>query len=266
MTHRRSLVPFVPVATSESFLLVRFCSFQSLQQRKLDFRFITKNAVVLPTDPNQSFNKGIPSGTLTRGDLQSRSAWERVYTWAWRGGRWEAASSGVLSEPEVSSSVMDPTASVNPASVWFAGPSIECGSDETTSALAIPGDDGERLDGKGELEVARTRSSVRVTWPEVCMQLSLKHFILQQRALSLYRNFIRASRRQCNKIHGLSSSLYSTPPRADIPDPSARKETIAWVRRDLERCRWLADPVSAPYGVSQISSTLIKLRMCLKKG
>ncbi|KII93484.1 hypothetical protein PLICRDRAFT_393170 [Plicaturopsis crispa FD-325 SS-3] len=51
--------------------------------------------------------------------------------------------------------------------------------------------------------------------------LTLKHFLLKQRVLDLYRYAIRASR--------------------SIPDPSARKETVAWIRVEFERNRHLDD-------------------------
>ncbi|KAH9982533.1 complex 1 protein-domain-containing protein [Lactifluus volemus] len=51
--------------------------------------------------------------------------------------------------------------------------------------------------------------------------LSLRHFILQQRVLNLYRTAIRASRA--------------------IPDPSTRKETISWIRAEFERNKHITD-------------------------
>ncbi|KAI0094691.1 hypothetical protein BDY19DRAFT_988502 [Irpex rosettiformis] len=51
--------------------------------------------------------------------------------------------------------------------------------------------------------------------------LTLKHFILKQRVLDLYRYAIRSSR--------------------GIPDPSARKETVAWIRSEFERNRHIED-------------------------
>ncbi|KAI9572814.1 hypothetical protein HD554DRAFT_2013945 [Boletus coccyginus] len=53
---------------------------------------------------------------------------------------------------------------------------------------------------------------------------SLKHFILQQRVLHLYRFAIRASR--C------------------IPDPRTRAETLLWFRAEIERNKHLADTVA----------------------
>ncbi|KAI0815179.1 hypothetical protein BC629DRAFT_1469884 [Irpex lacteus] len=52
-------------------------------------------------------------------------------------------------------------------------------------------------------------------------QLTLKHFILKQRVLDLYRYAIRSSR--------------------GIPDPTSRKETIAWIRGEFERNRHIED-------------------------
>ncbi|KAG9314511.1 hypothetical protein JVU11DRAFT_5308 [Chiua virens] len=51
--------------------------------------------------------------------------------------------------------------------------------------------------------------------------LDLKHFILQQRVVNLYRVAIRASRR--------------------IPDPSTRAETLLWFRAEIERNKHLTD-------------------------
>lgn len=56
-------------------------------------------------------------------------------------------------------------------------------------------------------------------------QPTLKHFILKQQALDLFRSAIRASR--------------------SIPDVLARKETIAWIRSEFERKRHLQDVVLA---------------------
>ncbi|EIM92671.1 uncharacterized protein STEHIDRAFT_117646 [Stereum hirsutum FP-91666 SS1] len=52
-------------------------------------------------------------------------------------------------------------------------------------------------------------------------QPTLKHFILRQEALNLYRYAIRASRA--------------------IPSSPARKETIAWIRAEFERNRFIFD-------------------------
>ncbi|KAI0724459.1 hypothetical protein C8T65DRAFT_563387 [Cerioporus squamosus] len=51
--------------------------------------------------------------------------------------------------------------------------------------------------------------------------LTLKHFILRQRALDLYRQAIRATR--------------------SIPDRTARLEAIGWIRSEFERNRRLSD-------------------------
>ncbi|KAJ7462690.1 hypothetical protein B0H11DRAFT_91016 [Mycena galericulata] len=53
------------------------------------------------------------------------------------------------------------------------------------------------------------------------MVLTLRHFILKQQVLNLYRYAIRSSR----AIH----------------DPLARQETIVWIRSEFERNRHLTD-------------------------
>lgn len=70
-------------------------------------------------------------------------------------------------------------------------------------------------------------------------QLSLKHFILQARARNLYRQALRAARREscsCGNVCQLTILL-------DIPDQGARKETIHWIRSDFDRHRFLTDIV-----------------------
>ncbi|EMD41792.1 hypothetical protein CERSUDRAFT_147108 [Gelatoporia subvermispora B] len=52
-------------------------------------------------------------------------------------------------------------------------------------------------------------------------ELTLKHFILKQRALDLYRQAIRASRH--------------------IPNSTTRRETVQWIRAEFERNRCLTD-------------------------
>ncbi|KAF8898563.1 hypothetical protein BD779DRAFT_1431724 [Infundibulicybe gibba] len=56
-------------------------------------------------------------------------------------------------------------------------------------------------------------------WPTT--KLSLKHFILKQQVFDLYRYAIRASR--------------------VIPNPLARRETIAWIRGEIEINRHLTN-------------------------
>ncbi|KAJ7225795.1 hypothetical protein GGX14DRAFT_422400, partial [Mycena pura] len=53
------------------------------------------------------------------------------------------------------------------------------------------------------------------------MVLTLRHFILKQKVLDLYRYAIRCSR----AIH----------------DPATRRETILWIRLEFERNRYLTD-------------------------
>ncbi|KAJ7456686.1 hypothetical protein FB451DRAFT_1276841 [Mycena latifolia] len=54
------------------------------------------------------------------------------------------------------------------------------------------------------------------------MVLTLRHFILQQEVLNLYRYAIRSV-------------------RFTIHDPLTRKETILWIRAEFERNRHLTD-------------------------
>ncbi|KAL6299017.1 complex 1 protein-domain-containing protein [Sparassis latifolia] len=50
---------------------------------------------------------------------------------------------------------------------------------------------------------------------------TLKHFILRQRVLNLYRQAVRASR--------------------SIPDIQTRSETVRWIRGEFERNRHISD-------------------------
>ncbi|KAI0793416.1 hypothetical protein C8Q75DRAFT_750125 [Abortiporus biennis] len=52
-------------------------------------------------------------------------------------------------------------------------------------------------------------------------ELTLKHFILKQRVLDYYRHAIRVTR--------------------GIPDSQARRETVLWIRSEIERNRYIHD-------------------------
>jgi hypothetical protein len=68
---------------------------------------------------------------------------------------------------------------------------------------------------------------------------TLKHFILRQEVIHLYRRAIRSSK-------GIFSSLFTCPlePLLDIQDPMTRKETLAWIRNEFERNKHITDVVS----------------------
>lgn len=73
---------------------------------------------------------------------------------------------------------------------------------------------------------------------------SLKHFILRQQVLDLYKSAIRATR--CTEkplILELEIRIHLSPLKA-LPR-HARSETIAWVRHEFERSRHLEDTVSS---------------------
>jgi hypothetical protein len=71
------------------------------------------------------------------------------------------------------------------------------------------------------------------------MRFSLKHFILKQQALSLYRTAIRASRGDPL----VPFFILSHPPSPVIPDPTTRNETLSWIRAEFERNKHIADLV-----------------------
>jgi hypothetical protein len=71
------------------------------------------------------------------------------------------------------------------------------------------------------------------------MRFSLKHFILKQQALSLYRTAIRASRG--DPIAPFF--ILSHPPSPVIRDSATRKETLTWIRAEFERNKRIADLV-----------------------
>ena len=84
--------------------------------------------------------------------------------------------------------------------------------------------------------------------------LTLQHFLLRPKVLALYRDAIRASRSAF--VACLLTSNYACPlinesaPRrvasVAIPDPTTRKETVAWIRSEFERHRNETDIVSVP--------------------
>ncbi len=67
---------------------------------------------------------------------------------------------------------------------------------------------------------------------------SLKHFLLRQQVINLYRNAIRASQ---GNFFFFSKTLIHFPQA--IVDPVTRKETLAWIRSELERQKSLTDTV-----------------------
>jgi len=69
---------------------------------------------------------------------------------------------------------------------------------------------------------------------------TLKHFILRQQVISLYRHAIRASKGKCALLICLHFFLMAT---QGIPDPVTRRETIHWFRSEFERNRDLTDVV-----------------------
>lgn len=75
--------------------------------------------------------------------------------------------------------------------------------------------------------------------------LTLKHFILKQRALNLYRQAIRATK--CTRPFQSTLPLCFVLLRGPlaIPDKATRLETIAWFRAEFERNRYITDVVSS---------------------
>jgi hypothetical protein len=71
------------------------------------------------------------------------------------------------------------------------------------------------------------------------MHLSLKHFILRQQVILLYRQIIRASRGMHNPHKHAPKYLIILV----IPDSGARKETIAFFRSEFDRIKYLTDVV-----------------------
>lgn len=71
------------------------------------------------------------------------------------------------------------------------------------------------------------------------MNPTLKHFILRQQIISLYRHAIRASKGK----YARSILRTSFDGHAGIPDPVTRRETIHWFRSEFERNRDLTDVV-----------------------
>ena len=70
---------------------------------------------------------------------------------------------------------------------------------------------------------------------------TLRHFILRQQVISLYRHAIRASKGKC--ACSLCLYFFFDGHMQGIPDPVTRKETIYWFRNEIERNRDLTDVV-----------------------
>lgn len=88
--------------------------------------------------------------------------------------------------------------------------------------------------------------------------LSLKHFILQQRVLHLYRRAIRASRCTTSNVSLHPPSHHSA---IGIPDSRTRAETLLWFRTEIERNKHLTNTVSAytrPHSTSHAAQVAIE--------
>lgn len=92
-------------------------------------------------------------------------------------------------------------------------------------------------------------------------QLTLKHFILKQRVLDLYRYAIRSSRGEF-LLRAESEELYMM--LLGIPDPTSRKETIAWIRGEFERNRHIEDLVRLPLLKGKVHALTALSRVSLK--
>ena len=73
-------------------------------------------------------------------------------------------------------------------------------------------------------------------------QLTLKHFILKQRVINLYRQAVRACRSKSAPHPEVTRHPTFTLATA-IPDLQTRKETLVWIRSEFERNRYLSDTV-----------------------
>lgn len=90
--------------------------------------------------------------------------------------------------------------------------------------------------------VAMIVTSSTANSPRFLAGPSLKHFILRQQVLNLYRSAIRATRctqKPLSLDPGICIHIYS-----EALPRHARSETIAWVRHEFERNRHLQDTVS----------------------
>lgn len=77
-------------------------------------------------------------------------------------------------------------------------------------------------------------------------QPTLKHFILRQEAIHLYRHAVRASKGTLTLI----PPFVCPEPSSVIKDPVTRRETLAWMRSEFERNKHITDVVR----VSPVSS------------
>lgn len=77
-------------------------------------------------------------------------------------------------------------------------------------------------------------------------ELTLKHFLLKQRVLCFYRQAIRASR--CKYLYDfIVLMLLLNISCLAIPDTTARKETLWWIRGEIQRNRYLHDVVCVSF-------------------
>jgi len=79
--------------------------------------------------------------------------------------------------------------------------------------------------------------------------LTLRHFLLKQKVLNLYRSAIRASRGVIFRVDHCRTQLPNIKPHPAIQDPVARRETLAWVRSEFEHNQHITDVVR-PWSLS----------------
>lgn len=84
-----------------------------------------------------------------------------------------------------------------------------------------------------------------LVFSDYMQHLTLKHFILKQRALNLYRQAIRATRCMLSMVMMHTAVILNH--TSAIPDRNTRVETIAWIRSEFERNKWITDVVCVLY-------------------
>lgn len=89
-------------------------------------------------------------------------------------------------------------------------------------------------------------------------QPSLKHFILRQEVIHLYRHTLRASK---GILPPFPLFSLSDPVLLVLKDPVTRRETLAWIRSEFERNKHITEIVRVYHALLKCSQICVSLSL-----
>ena len=228
-TNRLSLA--LPGVVGSDSLLERFCSLSLKHNWLASSCEIEKDNIY----PNQSFNSGMFAGGFTKGDLERSKSWVRVYTLIGRGrscsfsrkfggsASLDSSCSGTFERGKSGSPTVGEWALLFVARAAMMERESQCYRRANASSY-----------GHAGLEMIS-----KIFIYSLMTNFTLKHFILKQQVIHLYRHAIRASRGPFSLLLVYQHAHL----RLAISDPVTRRETCAWIRSEFDRNRSLTDAV-----------------------